>query len=463
MLLGLLAACTTDPEDTGGERPPPAYTVVPLPAGASYDTVIDATAEAGATLGVRVTWNPQVPARYDDGRPVVVIARGSLGAGSFLDTGTMAAWQAAGFVVVEVILPGGNVDGVASTGTFDTRGPLAQSALVDVVHYATGAAVDTAGAPLTAHVPDALGWVGIAGMSNGVNLAFAALARRAAEVEGVKWVVAWEGPYTDQFLDVELQSYEFKLNPAYELGSCEDTACPMPALAEMLQFDPSAQGFTNMPLQGTEVTLPGILYIDEDGSGAYESPEYWWYMVATEGDDGKYVVTPSIELAEVIDAESERLFPDGARPRWLPSTSWLRTFWADRDCSLVLPDLAAARPDLAIVVAASEEDHIYLGVPDNPHVTALTHHLQGLGFDFVRLNPDAAYLAALSGAPVDKLPDNDAGTSPTWPDTPAWLEPELRDSLADRTTAAAAGLELADRVHDGVWLPNLDGPLYPRP
>lgn len=464
MLLWALAACTSASGDSGEPLPSWGSVTVALPAADPVDTTIPASAEPGTELAVRVTWEPQLRPRYADGRPVVLVARGSLGAGTFLDARSIGPWKQAGFVVVEVILPGGSDQGRTSTGTFDTRGPIAQSAFADAALYAAGQLADQEGLTLGDRVHDALGWIGVLGMSNGVNFAWLSLHRRVTELDAVRFFVGWEGPYTDQFLDVELESYEFHLNPAYELGSCTDTECPMPALPAMLEFDAAAQSFTEKPLEAGRLDLPGILYVDEDGSGAYESPEYWWHMVSHGLPDGGYVCTPSVELSTMIDQESARLFPDGARPDWLPSTEWLTTFWSTRDASLILPELAAARPDLAIGVAASREDHIYRAVPDNPHIPAQTRFLLAQGFTFVRLNPDAAYLSALSGVPAEVLPDNAPGTAPVWPDTPDWLEPELQASLLDKYTAAAAALELADRVHEGRLAEgDLTAPIFPVP
>lgn len=464
MLFWALAACTSDVDDSGAPSSVWGEVVVALPAADPVDLRVPSSAEPGTEMAVRLTWEPQRKPRYADGRPVILVARGSLGAGTFLDGRSLGPWLQAGFVVVEVILPGGSDEGQTSTGTFDTRGPIGQSAFADAALYAAGRLADTEGRMLADRVPDALDWIGVVGMSNGVNFAWMALDRRADELDAVRFFVGWEGPYTDQFLDVELESYEFHLNPAYELGSCTDTDCPMPELPAMLQFDATAESFTEKPLESGRVDLPGILYVDEDGSGTYASPEYWWHMVSFKLPNGTYVCTPSVELSTMIDGEADRLFPDGERPSWLPTTEWLTTFWSTRDASLILPSLAEKRPDLPIIVAASREDHIYLAVPDNPHIPAQTHFLIESGFSFVRLNPDAAYLAALSGISADTMPDNPPGQSPVWPDTPDWLEPELQGSILDKYTAAAAALELADRVHEGrLDEGDLDAPIFPVP
>ncbi|MSQ00967.1 MAG: hypothetical protein EXR71_03615 [Myxococcales bacterium] len=466
MFLAALFACTGATPDDSGARPGAVAddgVAVALPYGAVLKTTIPFAAEPGAELAVRVTWNPQAPARYEDGRPVVLLARGSLGAGSFLTGRSMTPWIHAGFVLVEMLLPGGSDDGQTSTGTFDTRGPLGQLAFAEVANWGAGASRDGEGRTLSDLVPDALPWVGLVGTSAGVNLTLAALGRDPAFTPGVRFLVAWEGPFTDQFVDVEFESPEFHLNPAYELGSCGDTTCEMPTLPAMLAFDADAVGYTEVPLGADRVDLEGVFYVDENADGVYIYPEYSWHMIAHGDNPETLVTTPSVELSSMIDTEAERLFAGGARPAWLPSTEWLREFWSLRDASLVIPALALARPDLPFIVAASRKDHIYIGVPDSPHVRSLTHFLQAQGFSFVRLNPDASYLAAMADVPTDALPDNDAGDCPTWPDTPQWLEPELGEGILDRYAATAAALELADRVHQHDFAPNLTQPFFDVP
>ena len=465
MVLAGLFACTGAALDSSAT---PAAALddridVELPYGAVVKTTIPFAAEPGAELAVRVTWNPQAPPRYEDGRPVVLLARGSLGAGTFLTGRSMTPWVQAGFVLVEMLLPGGSDDGQASTGTFDTRGPLGQLAFSEVANWAAGATNDATGRPFGELVPDALPWVGLVGTSAGVNLTLAALGRDPTFTPGVRFVVAWEGPFTDQFVDVEFESPEFHLNPAYELGSCGDTTCDMPNLPALLAFDADAVGYTEVPLGADRVELQGVFYVDENADGFYSNPEYSWHMIAHGDTPGTLVTTPSVELSTMIDAEAERLFVDGVRPAWLPETDWLTEFWSSRDASLVIPELAAARADLPVIIAASRKDHIYVGVPDSPHVRSLTHVLQAQGFAFVRLNPDASYLSAMAGVEIDALPDNDAGDCPEWPDTTEWLEPEIGEGVLDRYAATAAALELADRVHEDNFVPNLAAPLFAVP
>ena len=466
MVLAVLFACTGAASQDPADAPDPVaddQAHVELPYGAVVKTTIPFTGEPGATLAVRVTWNPQAPPRYEDGRPVILLARGSLGAGRFLTGRSMTPWVQAGFVLVEMLLPGGTDDGQTSTGTFDTRGPLGQLALAEVANWGAGATTDSTGRRITELVPDALPWLGLVGMSAGVNLTFGALGRDPAFTPGVRFVVAWEGPFTDQFVNVEFESPEFRLNPAHVLGSCGDTTCDMPDLPAMLAFDADAVGYTEAPLGADRVELEGLFYIDENADGAYTHPEYSWHMIADAGTLGAVVTTPSVELSTMIDAQADRLFVDGARPSWLPSTSWLAEFWSERDASLAIPDLARARPDLPIIIAASRKDHIYIGVPDSPHIRSLTHFLQAEGFAFVRLNPDASYLAPMADVAPDALPDNAAGTCPPWPDTPEWLEPEIGEGVLDRYAATAAALELADRVHEDNFAPNLAQPLFEVP
>ncbi len=462
----LFAACTSgsdsgdDPSDSADPGVHGELSIT-IPDGAVYKTSVPM--DDGTLLAVRATWNPLTAERYAGERTTLLLARGSLSAGAFLEPQETGPWSRMGAVLVQVILPGGFSDGQVSTGEFDYRGVHSQDAFGAALEWTAGRRPDIDGKYIADIIPDASPEIGLVGMSAGVNLAFGALARDPSGLDFVKWMVAWEGPYTDQFLDVELMSYDFEMNPTYDLGSCGNTSCPFATEPDRIQFDPAGHSFTEDPLGAQEIDLDGVLYVDEDGDGHYAPDEFSWHMLSAPGPDGELACAPSLDLAQVIDAQSDRLFADSARPSWLPPTDWLEAYWATRDASVILPSLAAARPDLRIIVAGSQTDHIYKAVPDHPHVVALTHYLQDIGFEFVRLNPDAAYMGAALDADPSGLPDNDAGTAPTWPDTPDWLEPEGSRLPFDYFVPPSAALELDDRVHAGNWSPNLDRTLVAVP
>ena len=464
MFVLLAAACTTEPDTAGdsvGSDDAGVHGTLSITHadGAVYKTSL--ALDDGTTLAVRATWDPDVPPRYTGERPTFMLARGSLGAGNFLDANGTKSWMQISSVVVEVVLPGGYSEDQASTGTFDYRGTVSQRAFAEAIRWAGGMRVDVDGNSIQDIIPDASRNLGLVGTSAGVNLGFGALAQDPLGLAFVQWVVAWEGPYTDQYLDVELMSYEFETNPTYEPGSCSDTSCPFTTEPERIMFDPDAASFTEEPLGAGRIDLEGVLYVDEDGDGHYTPGDFYYHMLAAPGPDGELACHPSVELSEVLDAQSERLFGEAGRPSWLPPTEWLRAYWLERDSSVVLPTLAAARPDLRIIVAGSEEDHIYRSIPDHPHVLGLNHYLQALGFEFVRLNPDSSYLTATIGLDPGSLPDNDAGTSPDWTEALEWLEPEGGRVPFDHFVPIAAVLELADRVHQDAWIANVPEPLLP--
>ena len=78
------------------------------------------------------------------------------------------------------------------------------------------------------------------------------------------------------------------------------------------------------------------------------------------------------------------------------------------------------------------------------------------GHTRVRLNPDSVYLAELSGAPANLLPDNLMGTPVPWPKTYLVTVPDkIGEISVDQFTIPAAILEACDRVAFDNWSENL--------
>jgi len=404
-------------------------------------------------IAVRVYYPARNKARFPQGSPVMVELPGGTGTG---DLGPMQEDREVsvhGFIRVDLLLPGGQAaDDLRSGGSADARGAATIQATRDVIRYAAGLQADTEGLLLTDRIDYALVEnLGVVGYSNGGNLALIALAE-AGPTLPVDWFVAWESPIGDQTVTVELLG-----NPFFVPGTCEVTTCPWPGLGEALRFDPQGQTKT---LFGSK-SWPGVFYADVDQDGAV-TPGVDFVFDMGGGPPGPgQKLFPSQELLTEIWSRREALF-GAAPPAWLPSASEGAEFWALRDGSLRLTDVAAAFPDLLVSVLQSERDHVQTS-PDYPHTWA---HLQGwseAGHGFARLNPDAAYLAHITGSDAILFPDNPAGALVPWPDASTAMVPEVvggwsvggRGFSPGRLIEAAV-LEMMDRVWSGDLSPNLD-------
>ena len=82
------------------------------------------------------------------------------------------------------------------------------------------------------------------------------------------------------------------------------------------------------------------------------------------------------------------------------------------------------------------------------------------GHAWVRCNPDSSYLAQVSGAAIEDLPDIDANESIPFPGALNFTVPDNAGGVPIGNTIIGAGIiELADRVYHGDTSVNLDATL----
>ena len=414
-----------------------------------FTTWIPSPAAGDEGVAVRVSFPASDRARYPVGAPVVVRLGGGWLAGSLPDGPDRLAMEH-GYVSVHVLLPGGVSGDWRSGGALDRRGAGSVRAVQDVLRFAAGDVADVDGQALTDHVPHARPDVlGLVGVSNGGNLALVALADDA-EPE-VDFLITWESPIGDQFQTVELND-----DPTYAPGTCGLTTCPTPGLEAYVRFDPQAQvAIRGMDPTGP-VTLDGALYLDLDGDGRYGDPDAALARVL--GAHGE-VAYPSAELFALVSDREGAIFPDGP-PEWWPTADEVAAFWADRDGSLHVEAVHARRPDLLVMHLQTSVDHVQTQ-PDFPHARSHVAAWVATGHGFVRLNPDASYLAEITRARESELPDNPANTLVPFPGTSdRMVPPSIRAVDVDAGLMPAAVLELADRTVAGERAPDLDGTLW---
>ncbi len=415
----------------------------------------------GDGLALRISHPSRDAARHAEGAPVVVIAPGGQSVGTLGFDEVHPITESAGVVVILALLQGGGDEYAhISSGTYDYRGADSKRALRDVLRYAMGELPDDDGFIITERIPWAdTDLVGVVGMSHGGNLVLTTLAEYGSALAGLDWFASWESPVGDQYVPVELGSIDdIVLNPYYVPGTCTVTTCPWPGFTAALAWDSSFSTEIVDPLDGTMWAISGIFFLDVDGNGVRGAGEFMIPGIPGPGEMSSGEHLPhlyfSSEMADEIEARRSELFSDGL-PSWMASPAEMRDYWTERDGSLVIGDVHASLPDLLVMVLGTALDHVQ-GQPDHPH---LRSHLAGwldAGHAWVRLNPDAAYVAAASGEPASGIPESDAGTPLPWPDTGLHLLPETVDEHA----VEAAVMELTDRVRAGNTDADLDAVLF---
>ncbi|MFQ5492336.1 MAG: hypothetical protein ACE5GE_16620 [Phycisphaerae bacterium] len=412
-----------------------------------------------APIELHLFWPEAGGARFGEGAPVVVVVPGghrpSLAADETDDDVIRAVQR--GFIHVSFSMPGtlDEETGRGTGGAYDYRGPTCQRALADTILFALGRLADTDGKSITDHVSFAkVDNVGVVGLSNGGNLVLTTLAAHGSELDSLGWLVTWESPIGDQYVTVELGSGT-TLNPYYTPGTSTTTAAPWPGMGDALAFDATQTVELEDPATRLATTVTGALFLDQDGDGSLDAGEFPFSPVGGPGTTVGSRHLPkgytSVELAELVADNAERLFPEGM-PVWLADLDEVKSYWADRDGSLAIGIVTKALPELSLLALATEQDHVQ-SQPDHPHVRSLVNGWLEAGGGWVRLNPDAGYLAELTGEPASQFPDTVPNVSIPYPGIEAMVMPETVNEVTINSTiiVTAAMMEMADRA-EGVFL-----------
>lgn len=392
-----------------------------------------------AGLALRVCL-PRTP-RYGEQAPVAVVV--PPGWDDSRTSRLLVPLAAAGFIEVRCCFPGEGAGDARSGGTADLRGPAALAALADVLAFAAGQTRSTDGltlAQLAAPLRPAPN-LGLMALAHGGSQALLTLARYPAAARATSWLATWETPLGDA-ATLGLQGTRASgPNPAYDPATgVWDSAS--------LAYDPTLR------VGGTV----GGFYQDTNRNGRRDAAEYVLRpLPRPNGDTGVSLLYP---LAVLRAAEERRLLPK-RRPDNLPSLADAQAFWRDRDAVAAVPVVAAQRPELLVEVLGATPDH-WLAAAEAPHLGQLYGLWRAAGLAWVRLNPEAAYVAALAGDTETR----DYTALPANVDVP-------RAALAARLPAsglcpagllcAAAACELADRVRGGERALELGRLLAPTP
>ncbi|MBD3236445.1 MAG: hypothetical protein GF330_07065 [Candidatus Eisenbacteria bacterium] len=447
------------------------------------DTRIPSEGANEGHVAVRFTLPPiEVGLRYPQGAPLIVIAPGGQGVGG-LSGGAPYAMQ--GFVAATFLFPGGSEGPFQSDGTYDYRGERCILALRDVLRYCGGEGVDFQGRSIEQllPVPVLTGEVGLTGLSNGGPISAAVLGSHGAELACVAYYVGWENPTGGQTVAVEVGARRYDCDPESDgdgNGLPEDDGknpylegygpTSMSIDYAGLTWDPSyAWVVTDPAQQQPPIERTGILFLDGNANGALdfvppdgECLDQNGNGYLDLGDD--YLLRPSVSYAsgalclhyarETVQAAFDRDVYHGAWPEDVATPAESEAFWSVRDATRFYESLAAACPELRVLLAFHTVDHVQAD-DGHPHIQQAYDGFRA-GDLWCRLNPDEAYYRLLDPHPADLPADHDANLPVDWPDMKLFAEPYALSS----TIAARAGvLEMADRTHYGWWSPNLDAPL----
>ena len=440
----------------------------------------------GGTLALKVSWpDTATEDRFEDGPPVVVMVLGGTSSGGFRTWNDPIA--AEGFVVVEFLFPGGSDEGQSSDGIYDYRGPKSVMAARDTWLFALGLLVDDTGR--TIH--DVVGRtvltqvMGVSAVSNGGGLTAATLNLYQDQLTGVRMLSLWENGFSqpsqtnelgdldrdcDETIDGDGNGFfnDDGKNPRYVPATDYRYDDPETDLSH-LAWDPSIKtNFRDESGRFLPTRRDGALFFDGNGNGTYDYRPGATLCSDTDNDGAtelnedwlvgtRKIFTdagePRAHYAQKTTAylaANPDIFPNG-RPDWVATEQQAAEYWQSRAGNLHLHNLASLSSSLRVIHSYAEVYHSHT-IEDLADARAVLDGCKASGL-WIRLQPDAVYLAEVMGSAPPGYPDNDANV-----DVPMgqMLSTAATDGTGAVDLTTAAFMELADRTYYGGWQKQLE-------
>jgi len=365
----------------------------------TIDIKLPSTSTGTGNLALRLLSPLPADTYFPQGAPVIIFVPDGNADGAIAATDTWPRGME-GFLYITFVFPGGSQGGFLSDGSYDNRGQACIDALRDVILFATNQKTDDAGKTVQdiCEADILTDNVGLLGSGNGAPICFITAKQYGAQFSGLKYVIAWESPSNSQTVCMDAghtgQGVNFwgsgplmGAEPAYVFPGY---TYGMPVLNidySMIGWDGTAGGriFHDGNSNGAFDTIarPGDHYNtpDVDQSGAIEAGEDFCFGYLY-GDAGRKMY--SLQVIQALDANN--IFPSW--PAWLPTPTQADAFWLLRDAARNFSGLAAVRPDLKLLIVASNQDHAQ-APPDKPHIRQMFDGFTTNSM-WVKLNPDAA-------------------------------------------------------------------------
>jgi hypothetical protein len=423
------------------DLPPESLKVPELQSEEQVSTYVPSLTAQGKGLAVSLSFTKK--ARYADGAPVAVVVPGGTGADGL--NFNMHASQA-GLIEIRFAFPGGGSEAFGSEGKFDNRGALSAQALRDVILFAAGKRLDYKGRSFQELLSSTgsklkvlTNNLGLIGWDQGGNTLLVTLGKYAQELKSVGWLAFYESPVGSLFTPATLGCVQdLQLNKHYREGSAATGNLLIDY--RKLAWQPSAFRNPNR-LSGKRKGTPGlkgVLYFDENKNGVWEESREFAFSSSLDSSLAKQYFPPQVSAA----CERTGVFGEDW-PENVATVSESEEFFASRDGSLYIEEVARQFPKLLVGVFASQVDHGQQQ-QDHPHITFLYNLFLTHKVKWLRLNPDPVYMTAVSSM----NPANFVNNKPNSPIDPTslvlHLEPE--GVCPDYVFMQALIAEMADRL-----------------
>jgi hypothetical protein len=434
------------------DLPPEALKIPLLAREHSISTYVPSETCEGEGIAVNMIFCDK--ARFKDGAPVAVIAPGGEG-----PDGLNFNMHAAQIGVIEVrfAFPGGGSSKFNTRGTFDNRGAASVACLRDVLMFAGGRKIDYKGRTIVDLLSPQIKInpknIGLVGWANGGNIALVTLSKHANDLDFIRWTAFYESPVGAWFSPPNLGSAKDLLrNKHYREGS----AATGNLLMDYRKLAWSEKSFRNPnKFAGKRRGYPGmkgVLFFDDNGNEIWEESLEFAFNSALDTTLAKQYFPPQLTAA------CQRLKVFGKEwPANVATVAEAEDFYSERDGSLYVSQLTTQFPKLLVGIFASAVDHNQQQL-DHPHICFLYNLFLTHKVRWLRLNPDPAYMAAVSQMSALNFVNN----KPNSPIDPSSLLTHLEPEgvVPDYVCMQGMVAELVDRIKAGNLVYPISQPLY---
>ena len=413
----------------------------------SVSTYIPSAYSPNQGLAVNIIYPEKV--RYKDGAPVVVVVPGGDSA-SGLNFSIHA--PQVGFVEIRFAFPGGGTKAFKSGGDIDNRGSYSQTALKDVLLFASGAGKDYRDRTIADLIPVKVNPqnLGLVGWSNGGNIALITLDKFADDLQCVGWAAFYECPIGSLFYPSCLGSVNDLLpNRHYRQGSAAAGRCLIDF--RKLAYDHEISRNAALHKKLGEPILPGVVYFDENGNKKWDEATEFAFNCALDTTLGKQVYPPEVTTA----LERHKVFPSGW-PSTIATSKESENYFQERDGASCIAPVCSKFPQLLVSIFGSHIDHLQRQ-PDHPHIVLQYNTWLENGVHWVRLNPEPIYISQIANMSVRNFVNNKPNDPIDASSIADHLEAE--GMLKDYVFVNASIAELADRKRSSNLASPLDAPI----
>lgn len=408
------------------------------------------SAGAGGTLALRLIAPRSGRAFFSEGAPVVVHVPGGFQLG---DLSSALPDGLTGFVNLSFLFPGGTFQNSASGGKDDYRGPNAILALRDILLFASGKKTEAQGRTIDRllSVPVLTENVGMLTRSNGGVIAIVVMALYGEQLPGVRYIIGWENPTNGQAV-------------LADGGPGNNIACPNQAVLWLRRSwsNPyySGYGAQSWSIDYSRITWDAsteLLFLDGNGDRQFNTiTDAGGCRISDLNRNSQVDAGEDFGFRSLVHAAGEKrhysmeviraAIAAGLFSTW-PSTldtlADAEAYWQWRESTRYYDRLPEKRPDVKLLIAASQEDHVQ-SVPGKPHIRQAFEGFARNGM-WVKMNPSPASVSAVSPALAGRrdLPDLAANRAPADWTNYSYAYPE---DVTDEIYQGAATRELAELI-----------------